>query len=182
MRWFRDNPFFAVIILLVITIVSLGTMTEKLDTILVFCHLKTDKVLALASETARGELSRNLVRLAWRRLHWARAAAFRIGADAPQADIEAAWIKYNDAAADWDAELMINIKGLADYYPHSGKREMFELEIQNDWRQISDLLFDLHYRSPDSAQRRMLAKKVEDRLDALNRVLYQFALDQVPPR
>jgi hypothetical protein len=162
---------------------ALVLLILNLDTVLTALRLKTDKSLALAGAGSRDEISRNLVKIAWRRMYWARVFMFRMNANAPQAEVDSAWMRFNDASAEWNENLMISIKALAEYYPHTKKREQFEFDIQGRWLGISQILFDLRYRTPkDPVARQNMIDDLQARMDTLNNLLYEFVLGEPSPR
>ena len=89
-----------------------------------------------------------------------------------------------DATAPPPYEVQVfNIKALAEYYPHTKKREQFEFDIQGRWLGISQILFDLRYRTPkDPVALRNMIDDVQARMDTLNNLLYEFVLGEPSPR
>lgn len=153
------------------------------DRTLTALRLKTDKSLALTSDSQRGEMSRNIVRIAWKRMYWARVFVFRLNAGVPQNEVDLAWSRFNEASAEWNENLIINIKALADFYPGSKKREQFEFDIQGRWLGVSQQLFDLRYRTPkDPVALQNMIDDIHARMDTLNNMLYEFALGEPSPR
>ena len=182
-RWIRTHRIETWLVSMALIILALALLVTNLDTVLIALHLKTDKSLALAGAGSRDEISRNLVKIAWRRMYWARVFVFRLNANAPQPEIDSAWVRFNDASAEWNENLMINIKALAEYYPHTKKREQFEFDIQGRWLGISQILFDLRYRTPkDPVALRNMIDDVQARMDTLNNLLYEFVLGEPSPR
>jgi hypothetical protein len=146
-------------------------------------RLKTEKALALTPGTSKGQVSRDIVRTAWRRIYWARVFAFRMAVNASQPDVDLAWNKFSEASEEWNTNLMLNIQALAKHYPRTGKREQFEFEIQSRWLGISQLVFDLRYRTPaDKEAKQRLIDDIQARTDTLNSVLYEFVLGEPNPQ
>lgn len=178
--WIRRRPVLALVLFAAAVILAIIAASERAQILL---RLRTEKALALARGTDKGQISRDLARSAWRRIHWARVFTFRMAVNAPQSDVDLAWNKFGDASDEWNANLMINIQALAEHYPGTGKREQFEFEIQSRWLGISQLVFDLRYRTPtDKEAKQRLIDDIQARTDTLNSVLYEFVLGEPSPQ
>lgn len=178
--WVRRHAVVSILALIALLLIAMIAASSRARILL---GLQPEKALALAEGTDKGGVSRALVRTAWRRIYWARVFAFRMAVNASQPDVDLAWNKFSEASEEWNANLMINIQSLAEHYPRTGKREQFEFEIQSRWLGISQLVFDLRYRTPaDKEAKQRLIDDIQARTDTLNSVLYEFVLGEPSPQ
>jgi hypothetical protein len=156
------------------------------DTLQSFGLLKS-QAFRLAEYTNRSNFTDNLTRMAWRRMHWGRLAARRVHDEAPLADIDSAWSAYINAAADWNAEVMIFIVGLDRYYDRT-RRPYFEDNILPLFAKYDEALGNVRRskmmrklrasQTPDETDRaefEHLYREVTSGYDALNIAMYDFA-------
>jgi hypothetical protein len=178
--WVRRHVVLFVVLVVAALAIGVVAASHRAQVLL---RLRSEKALALAPGTNKGQISRELVRTAWRRIYWARVFAFRMAVNASQSDADLAWNKFSEASEEWNANLMINIQALDEHYPRTGKREQFEFEIQSRWLGISQLVFDLRYRTPaDKEAKQRLIDDIQARTDTLNSVLYEFVLGEPSPQ
>jgi len=155
-------------------------------TLVRFDFLKSP-AMRLAENTARSNFSDNLTRMAWRRMHWGALAAKRVLDEASLADIDSAWSAYINATADWNAEVMIFIVGLDNYYGPK-RRQYFEDSILPLFVKFDGALGKVRRSQmmrklrasqvPDETEKADVQKLYEDvtsKYDALNIAMYDFA-------
>jgi hypothetical protein len=156
---------------------------------------KKSDALLLADQTAKSDFSRQLTRIAWRRMFWARQFVARKNLDMPAADQDSAWSKYYEATADWNENLMVFYQALETYYPHSNKRSALEGDLQSRWSEIHRNLIVLRYPTlaQDKEKQRILgfdvdhsdsprsAPAVAKMIDEFNPVMYFFVLNEKAP-
>ena len=82
-RWLRNQPVLSVIILAGIILVGIGEVVQSGSEILVTLGLKEEKTLKLAADSAKGEFSRKLTELAWRRIFWTQNYIARLKGKTP---------------------------------------------------------------------------------------------------
>jgi hypothetical protein len=134
-RWFRNQPVFSVMILAGIALIGLSEVAQKGSDLLIILRLKQEKTLQLAADNAKGELSRKLIQLAWRRLFWTQNYIARVQAHRPPAELEYTWNKHLETVADWSAEYMVNLNGMEQFYPNSEKATQFQ-KIHEKFRDL----------------------------------------------
>jgi len=115
-QWFRNQPILSVLIFIGLAAVGISETAQKGTDLLVLLHLKQEKTLQLASDSAKGDLSRKLIELAYRRIFWTRNYLARVKAHRPAAELDYSWSKHLDAIADWSSEYMVNLNGMRQYY------------------------------------------------------------------
>ncbi len=157
-------------------------VAESVQTLAEWLHPQPN-ALALAADASKGQFSRALTELAWRRLFWARVFAKRNEFGAPAAELGAAWSKLLDATEAWNSELMVNLQLLDHFYPGTGKRELLEGDLQDRWGSLDDLLRQLKYMADPSSSPAAadLRKKISSEADELNVALYRFVSGLDPP-
>jgi len=178
----------ASLLALAVVLIRINDFVDLSQTVLERVHIIKSPVLRLAENSARSDFSERLARLAWRRLYWGRLAAQRVVDEAPIGDVDAGWSAYINAAADWNAEVMILIVGLQKHYGHE-RRRYFEDTILNQFDAFDDALRKMRLsglmrklrasQTPDELERdqaRVLFARFRSRYDDLNAVLYDFAL------
>jgi hypothetical protein len=178
----------AALLFLAMVLIRINDFFDLSQTMLERLQIIKSPVLRLAEKTARSDFSERLTRLAWRRLYWGRLAAQRVVDEAPIGDIDAGWSAYINAAADWNAEVMILIVGLQKHYGLE-RRRYFEDTILNQFDAFDDALRKVRLsaamrklraaQAPDDVERdqlRVLSTHVKSRYDELNTILYDFAL------
>ena len=74
-----------------------------------------EKTLQLAADNAKGDFSRQLIDLAWRRLFWSRNYVEKVHLRRPQSELDYSWNKHLDTVADWSAEYMVNVNGMEKF-------------------------------------------------------------------
>jgi hypothetical protein len=91
---------------------------------------KSDAIV-LAENSDRSRFSDAMVRKAYTRLFLADLIARRVQDEAPPQYIVAAWKEYVQSVKEWNADLMINISGMANFYDDQ-KGLYLETVIQPD--------------------------------------------------
>ena len=160
----------------------LGTLADR--TLDIYDRLKRPDSFVLAENTARSNFSDQLARRAWLRLFWADNFRARVENQAPLADIDAAWAAYISADADWNANIMISIVGLEQYYGDSRSNRL-EGRIQNLFGTLDNQLAALRRSEivkklregnlptdSDVNNASLLAQQSKDTSDALRSELY----------
>jgi hypothetical protein len=177
-RWFRNQPIFSVLILAGIALIGLSEVVQKGSDLLIVLRLKQEKTLQLAAENAKGELSRKLIELAWRRLFWTENYIARMEAHRPPSELDYTWNKHLETVADWSSEYMVNLNGMEQFYPNSVKAAQFQ-SIHEKFR---DLEYNhvVQLRKAELEQRDLSndldsAKKLANQL---NEDLFYFALNK----
>ena len=176
--WFRNQPVFSVLIVLGIALISVSEVAQKGSDLLVMLRLKQETTLQLAADNAKGDLSRKLIELAYRRLFWTENYIARLKAHRPSSELEYTWNKHLEADADWSAEYMVNLNGMKEFYPNSQKSAQFQ--------RIHDEFRDLEYKhvvplrsvegdGKDHSEDEDSATQVADQL---NVDLFYFALNE----
>ena len=102
---------------------------------LVTLGLKQEKALQLADESAKGEYSRKVIELAYRRKFWTDNYVARLEAGRPQEELDYTWNKHLEAVADWSSELMVTTGAMGKFYKGTIKPD----EFQNIHSQFSDI-------------------------------------------
>ncbi|ARO32335.1 hypothetical protein NXC14_PA00038 (plasmid) [Rhizobium sp. NXC14] len=151
-----------------------ASTTDSVDKLLVWAGLKKN-ALQLAEDDKRGEFSRALTRLAWKRLFWTRRVILTEKYSYDQSEKDKTWDAYLTTVDAWNENLMINIVGLNRYY--LGKGEVFEGSIQPKFGTIHYCLERIRHPSsniecklsPDSS-----IGSLETAVDELNFSLYGF--------
>jgi hypothetical protein len=176
-RWFRDKLFFSVVILCSAAIIGISELAVKGSDLMVALGLKQEKALQLADETAKGDLSRRVIELAYRRKFWTENYIARLHAGRPQQELDYTWNKQLDAVADWSSELMVTTNGMNKFYKGTSKPDEFQ-NIHNQFSEIETKCIVPLRRFTANDNRKHLeeenvAKNAEDQLGF---DLYCFAL------
>lgn len=129
---------------------------------------------------ARGAFSKRYVDIAWARLHWARSVQSRMSLCLTSEEQDWSWEKYQEAVAAWNTELMSNLALLERYYDKA-VRSQLEGDIQSGFGDVHKRLVALRYPKRDEEKTLCpdngALSELEQRLDRLNPLLYQFAQD-----
>jgi hypothetical protein len=177
-RWLRNQPLFAVLILAGMAIIGTAEVVQHGSDLLVALGLKQEKTLELAANNAKGELSRKLIELAWRRLFWTENYVARMQAQRPISELDYTWNKHLDAVADWSSEYMVNLNGMEQFYPNSEKAAQFQA-IHQKFRKLEyQHIVPLRGVQADGADHSKELKAAQDLADQLNVDLYFFALNR----
>jgi hypothetical protein len=180
-RWFRNQPVFAGLILLGIAIIGSAEVVQRGSDLLVAVRLKQEKTLELAANSAKGELSRKLIELAWRRLFWTENYIARMQAQRPPSELDYTWNKHLEAVADWSADYMVNLNGMEQFYPNSDKAAQFQA-IHQKFRELEyQHIVPLRKVESDGLDHSKELKSAQDLADQLNLDLYYFALNRSGP-
>ena len=126
--------------------------------------------LRLTEESARGEFSRRLTELAYRRIFWANNYVGRIKRKAQAVDIDIAWNNYMNTVGDWSVTLVGNRLQLSEFYG-SEKENEFNTVVDDGLKSIHASLITLRY--PDSSPEDLDA--VFQKIDKVNEDVYFFA-------
>jgi hypothetical protein len=162
-----DHPLVAIIIIATASIIAAGQLADAYNTLLVSTGLKSD-ALDLASQSTRGEFSRQLTDVAWRRLYWSNSYTGRIKRNAPSSDIDESWRQYSLTMADWNAQLVTMRRFFEEYYS-ARHGEAFN-SIHTQFTAIhADLVF-LRYEDTVStpAQRKQRADSIQRQINEVN--------------
>ncbi len=119
--------------------------------------------LALAADAEKGESSRNLTAMAWRRLFWARVYNKRSELGADDGELDYAWQQYIESAAEWSSQIMISLQLLDHFYPGTGKRKELESKIQPEWAKLNNALRDLRYASAATNEQERQEQGLQER-------------------
>jgi hypothetical protein len=138
-----------------------------------------EKTLRLATNTAKGELSKKLTELAWRRLFWSRNFNEKVRLKRPSSELDYSWNKHLDTVADWSAEYMVNLNGMEEFYPHSEKSSQFQ-NIHQEFAAVEKELVCLRTANLDDASQKDVGDVITDSLNSLNVDLYFFVLHKRP--
>lgn len=180
LRWAKNNAIIAILIVAVLTIGGIAGLSDSIQKLLLATHVIKSEALVLAEDSAKSDFSRRLTRNAWRRLFWARQYVERNRLGLPLPDQDIAWQKYYDATEDWNSELMIYIQALQAYYPNSGKRDVFESDIQVQFASIHAGLVALRFADkakPGELQKPTHSALMDD-INRLNNKLYEFVQNE----
>jgi hypothetical protein len=162
-RWIRDQFIFAVLILVAAGVVGVSELTEKGSDLLVSLGLKQEKALRLADDNAKGELSRKVIELAYRRKFWTENYIARLKRDRPQPELDYTWNKHLDAVADWSAELMVTTNGMDKFYKGSDKPNQFQ-SIHSQFSEVeSKCIVPLRKFIPSSEKHTLNTKEIAER-------------------
>jgi hypothetical protein len=142
----------------------------------------------LATENAKGELSRKLIALASRRIFWTRNYYKRVELKRPAIEIDYSWNKYLDTVADWSADLITNSNAMTEYYASSDKPAQFD-HIHGEFRALEGGLIKLRtteeqlrgISTPTEEQKKTLADltlRVKNCIDNVNVDVFIFALNR----
>lgn len=107
----QRDPLFILVGIIGIALGATFDLLDKAGKVL----FKSD-ALVLAENSDRSHFSDDLIRGADKRLFLADLFATRVGDDAPPRLIEESWKEYMTSLQNWNADLLINIAGLANYY------------------------------------------------------------------
>jgi len=178
--WLGNNPLLSVVALAASLVIGVGAVVKALNDIVVATGLKQEKALELAADNAKAEFSRHLVELAWRRLFWTRNFVRRVELSRPAAELDYSWNRYLDSAAEWSADIMVDINGLERYYAGSEKPAQFD-RIRVEFLALETLLVKLRTATDTPASAELIAQ-AKSLTDKINIDLYFFALNRPPPR
>jgi hypothetical protein len=134
-RWFRNQPVFSALMLCSAVVIGTSEVTEKGSNLMVDLGLKKEKALQLADKTAKGDLSRKVIELAYRRKFWTENYIARLNNGRPQEELDYTWNKHLDTVADWSSELMVTRNGMDQFYKGTNKSEEFQ-NIHNQFSEI----------------------------------------------
>jgi hypothetical protein len=190
-RWFRNQPLTSVLIIVGICVIGVSEVMQHGTDLLVRIGILKETTLQLSTQTAKGELSRNLVALASRRIYWTRNYYTRLELGRPPEELDYSWNKQLDAVADWSADVITNVNTIREYYPHSDKLEQF-IHIHDEFRALENDLVTLRNMQEDDMkkphfngstkqrkdQTKELISKVKKSTDQVNYDLYMFALNE----
>jgi hypothetical protein len=188
-RWRKhwlNKPVIAGLIFVIGLITGAADLKEHIWKIL---DIDQKNALALEKEGKKAEISRALVELAWKRLFWARDYLALRERGATTSAQDAAWNQYIAATAEWNTELMIFVNGVELYYPNPQrghkKVDVFLNQIQPCFTEVGNLLADVRYLGSEDANTPPSQAEIADQtavakanINALNRTLYFFALDE----
>ena len=191
-HWFRNQPIFSILIFAGIAVIAVSEVAQHGSDLLIRVGLKQEKTLELATENAKGELSRKLVALASKRIFWTRNYYTRVELARPPEEIDYSWNRQLDAVAEWSTDLITNLNTIREYYPTSDKLGQFD-HIHEEFRQLESTLVLL--RSTEEGLRRKplsgtasgeeqekqvkdLIEKAGSMTDQINYDLYMFALNE----
>jgi len=189
-KYWLNKPVIAGLIFFIGLLTGAADLKEHIWKLL---DIDQKNTLALEKEGKKAEISRRLVELAWKRLFWGRDYLALRERDVGTAAQDAAWTQYIAASAEWNSELMIFINALQLYYPKpqrggSKKVDVFQGHIQPCFTEVGKLLVDVRYLGAEDTNTPPPKAEIEDRIataraniDALNRTLYFFALDEDQP-
>ena len=179
-NWFRNQPILSVMILAGILVVGIGEVIHSGSDILVTLGLKEEKTLKLAADSAKGEFSRKLTELAWRRIFWTQNYIARLKAKRPQSELDYSWSKHLDTVADWSASYLVNIQGMEEFYPRSGKATQLE-SIHENFRDLENCrIVALRMLDTDGQDHSVQAEEAKQLLDRINVNLYFLVLNRSP--
>lgn len=181
-RWLRNQPVLSVVILAGIILVGIGEVVQSGSEILVTLGLKEEKTLKLAADSAKGEFSRKLTELAWRRIFWTQNYIARLKAKRPQSELDYSWGKHLDTVADWSADYLVNVQNMEEFYPRSGKTAQLEA-IHENLRDLEDCrIVPLRMSDSDGKDHSAQAQEAKEFLDRVNVSLYFLVLNQAPDK
>jgi hypothetical protein len=140
LKQLKKGSLYAVAVAVGALLTQLGGLAESAGRVV--GYFQTPEAFVLAENTAKSAFSDQLAQRAWRRMFWAKNFRARVLTLAPASDIDLSWKNYIDADADWNANLMISIVGLQNYY---GKKrsEDLEYDIQNLFSHLDEKLAEL---------------------------------------
>jgi hypothetical protein len=191
-RWFRDEPIFSVAIFFGIAVIAISEFASHGTDLLTRFGFAKEKTLELATENAKGELSRKLVALASRRIFWTRNYYKRVELDRPVEELDQAWMKYVDTVADWSADLITNSNAMTEYYANTDKPAQFN-RIHKEFKDLEGGMIALRtseeairkvspaHREDERKAAVLLAARVRSCIDAINVDVYFFALNEKSP-
>ena len=162
-----NHPVIAILLIVFATLIAVGNVADSLDKILVGIGMRRD-ALDLAAGDAKGEFSRRLVNLAWRRLFWSNTFTARVLRNAPAEDLNEAWKQYTATVADWSAELVTMRQFLNEHYTES--RTAIFTEVHTQFRGIHTDMVKLRYEmaAADPASRIEVSRSIQARNDDVN--------------
>ena len=176
--WFRNQLFFSILILVGISIVGTSEVMKGGSDLLESLGLKQEKTLQLAADTAKGDLSRRLTELVWRRLFWTENYLERARLKRPAPELEYSWNKHLDAVAEWSSEYMVNLNGMDKFYPGGKKTEQFE-QIHRKFRTLEyDHVLPLRLSELDGRDHSVEIAAAKALADEVNTDLYFFVLNR----
>jgi len=191
-RSISNNSIGAVILLVVGILIGAGQLTEAINKLLVAGGFKPD-ALMLANEDAKGELTRRLIELGYKRIFWiqnyvARYKRIKIGGDslmesrekspnlissmADESDIDLAWNEYIKTVEGWSMNLVIN-EQLINRYHSDEKSETFD-GIHNSFRDIHADLVTMRYNNLGRPVADSILVEIKTKTDVLNTEILFF--------
>jgi hypothetical protein len=178
-RFFQNNKFTSVFILMGIIIIALSKVTESGDNIL--RTLGIIKTYSVNQESGRGKFSSQLCENSWNRMFWMRNVMFSIQRSKNKQEIGYAWQKYVDATEKYNSNLMNYYLGLDEYYPKTNKRQILEDTINPKFSQAALLLNELkcRYDTLQVGNKNLIIKKALNLIDEVNADFY-ILMDQAP--
>jgi hypothetical protein len=143
--------------------------------------------LGVAQDTAKGALSRQLMQDAWARLNAIRRYHSSVKYAYPADAQSALWAKYGDAVDRWNADLMVNILMLRDFYSDQ-KAHQLEGDVQSRFGATHQCMVRLRYRAELTNKPEIECAqdqsgdldKLDSQVNELNVTLYCFASGLTP--
>jgi hypothetical protein len=134
--------------------------------------------LEVADHQSKQEISREFIRIAWKRLYRSRQFLARIARDASEEEIDAAWRALLESVEEMSSKTMMFAIAFGEIYSDAIRGE-FEGTIQFRFEELTRSIVDLRYQiRKKQIQGKDLQCKVaelQSGLDGLNVQLYQFA-------
>jgi hypothetical protein len=179
-RWIRNQRLLSILILISLGVIGTAEFVQKGSELLVNLGLKKEKRLQLAEDNAKGDLSRRLTELAWRRIFWTQNYLAKMRLKRPQSELDYSWNKHLDTVADWSSEYMVNLNGLQKFYPGTAKARQFE-EIHQSLADLEQCrIVHLRLQSSEQSERSVQLQGAFAILDQINTDLYFFVLNEAP--
>ena len=175
-HWVRNQRILSLLMFCGIAIIGIGEVVKNGSEVLIAMGLKTEKALEMANNSAKGELSRKLTELGWRRISWTRNFVRRVESGRPQEELDYSWNKLMDSIADWSADYVVLMNAIDEYYPRTGKLGQLE-DIQNRFLELEQPLVALR-QTPSKND----IQNIKGKIDELNEKLYFFALAKHAPK
>ncbi|HEY5174397.1 MAG TPA: hypothetical protein VII95_02400 [Terriglobales bacterium] len=153
-RWLRNQPLTSALIIVGLCVIGVSEVAQHGTDLLTRIGILKETTLQLATQNAKGELSRKLVALASRRIYWTRNYYTRLELGRSPEELDYSWNKQLDTVADWSADLITNVNTIRQYYPHSDKLSQFVhihdefMALENDLVNLRNLDEDLRKQYP----------------------------------
>jgi hypothetical protein len=120
------------------------TALDSWDKVLVDFGFRKSEASVLADESARGDLVRKMIHQMSQRIFWIARYSGEVEQRFPQAELDAAWTRYNDSVIGWNENYMLNVMLTEKYFGKANRQKLVDIHFL--LRTINTCLNKIHYR------------------------------------